>query len=117
MAQPWKFHSLAVAVSNSTQGFAWEFTAVAVVGVIGLDAPALADVMAALLCLESEAGTTDAFGADSVGSFFRKNSVSLPSMRLTKTLNDFPSGPTAIRRGVPCTRSTTGDCFRRLSHG
>ena len=38
-------------------------------------------------------------GFDSAG--FKKNSVSLPSMRLMNTRNDLLSGPTAIRSGVP----------------
>src|SRR5579864_7584814 len=111
MAQPWKFHSLAVAVSSKVQ------VAVVLAGdtasVLGL-----ADVAALLSGVAAEFVPIGAalLGSTSV-SPFRKNSASLPPMRLLKTRKDLPSGPTATSTGTPRTRSTTGDCLIRVSQG
>src|ERR1700692_4916865 len=84
MAQPWKFHSLAVAVSSNVHD--------------------LGAALGAALVSPSD-------------SPFRKNSASLPSMRLMKTRRDLPAGPTATSSGTPWRGSTTGDCFTSASQG
>src|SRR5438270_195852 len=123
IAQPWKFHSLAVAVSSKIHGLG------AVGGATGLPvfassafaftSPELAGLVADGGSFFDAAGGSvfATAGASASGSPLRKNSASLPSIRLTKTRNDLLSGPTATSSGVPLTRSITGDCFTSASHG
>src|SRR5579872_2675261 len=129
MAQPWKFHSLAVAVSSKIQGLGGTGgTLAGVTALLADDASALTSATFA----SGEAGdfvSTDFSGCAAADSLFfspavsasvspfRKNSASLPSMRLMNTRKDLPSGPTATSSGVPWTRSTTGDSFTSLSQG
>src|SRR5579862_1411968 len=112
MAQPWKFHSLAVAVSSSVQALG----AAAVVGEVSAGASALASAEAAgFACFAGLVSAGVLVSASA--SPFRKNSASLPSMELLKTRKDLPSGPTAISSGTPRRWSTTGDCFASVSQG
>src|SRR5882757_4605891 len=137
MAQPWKFHSLAVVVSSRIHGLAGAGGGVAAaavlaavastlgsdgfaaVGAVGLVSAGASDfAVTGVADLVSVLASVFASGlASPSASSFKKNSASFPSIRLMNTRNDLPSGPTATSSGVPFTRSTTGDCFTSVSQG
>jgi len=79
-----------VALASAFLSAASTFTGVASAGFASLTAAAF--VAAGVSTFEATAGCGS--------SAFRKNSASLPSIRLTNTRNDFPSGPTATSKGI-----------------
>src|ERR1700719_925295 len=115
MAQPWKFHSLAVVVSSRIQGLGegggagWVAADASAFASAGFASTTLAAASFASTTLESAEGAGFASSLVSPSfSPFRKNSASLPSIRPTKT-RDLSSCP-----GKPITTGSLGPSGSQL---